>query len=59
MARLIRSPRAKQDIIEVIAFTKERWGEAQARAYVQLIKEDQNVPKMHGCLLLLRSRQWR
>lgn len=39
MARVIRSPRAKRDIVEVIEYTKERWGKAQARAYGQLIKD--------------------
>jgi plasmid stabilization system protein ParE len=39
VARVIRSPRAKQDIVEVIEYTKERWGQAQAHAYGQLIKD--------------------
>lgn len=39
MTRVIRSPRAKQDIVEVIEYTKERWGKVQARAYGQLIKD--------------------
>jgi toxin ParE1/3/4 len=39
VARVIRSPRAKRDIVEVIAHTKERWGKAQARAYGQLIED--------------------
>jgi toxin ParE1/3/4 len=39
MARLIRSPRAKRDIIEALEYTKERWGTAQARAYGELIRE--------------------
>ncbi|MCC6898773.1 MAG: type II toxin-antitoxin system RelE/ParE family toxin [Polyangiaceae bacterium] len=38
MARVVRSPRAKQDIVEVLLFTKERWGNAQARAYRDLIR---------------------
>ncbi len=38
MSRLIRSPRSKRDVREVIAFTLERWGESQARVYGQLIK---------------------
>jgi plasmid stabilization system protein ParE len=37
VARVIRSPRAKRDIVEVIEYTKERCGKAQARAYGQLI----------------------
>jgi toxin ParE1/3/4 len=39
MARLLRSPQAKRDITEVLQYTKERWGNAQARAYGELIKE--------------------
>ena len=39
MARVIRSPRAKRDIIEVLEYTKERWGKAQGREYGELIKE--------------------
>lgn len=39
MARVVRSPRAKQDIVEVLLFTKERWGAAQARAYRDLIRD--------------------
>jgi toxin ParE1/3/4 len=39
VTRVIRSPRAKRDIVEAIEYTKERWGEAQARAYGQLIKD--------------------
>jgi toxin ParE1/3/4 len=39
VARVIRAPRAKQDIVEVIEYTRERWGNAQARAYGQLIKD--------------------
>jgi toxin ParE1/3/4 len=39
MARLIRSPRAKRDIIGVLEYTKKRWGKAQAREYGELIKE--------------------
>lgn len=39
MARLIRSPRAKRDIVEVLEYTKERWGKAQAREYGELIRE--------------------
>src|SRR5262249_1238266 len=37
--RVIRSPQASRDIIEVLAYTKERWGIAQAREYRQLLKE--------------------
>jgi toxin ParE1/3/4 len=39
MARIIRSPRAKQDIVNVLRYTKEHWGEAQAREYRDLVKE--------------------
>jgi len=38
MARVIRSPRAKRDIIEVLHYTRERWGKAQALEYGDLIK---------------------
>lgn len=36
---VVRSPRAKQDIIEILLVTKERWDAAQARAYRDLIKD--------------------
>lgn len=39
MMRVIRSPQASRDIIEVLAHTKERWGTVQAREYRQLLKE--------------------
>ena len=39
MTRVIRSPAAKRDIIEVIRYTKERWGAEQARKYASLIEE--------------------
>lgn len=39
MARVIRSPRAKRDIVEVLEYTMERWGKAQAREYGELIKQ--------------------
>jgi toxin ParE1/3/4 len=39
MARVIRSPRAKRDIVEVLQHTKERWGVDQARDYAELIQE--------------------
>jgi toxin ParE1/3/4 len=38
MARVIYSPQAKRDIVEVLEYTRERWGKAQARAYGELIK---------------------
>jgi len=39
MARLYRSPRAKRDIADVLAYTRDCWGLAQARAYRDLIRE--------------------
>ena len=39
MARIVRSPRAKHDILVVLQFTKERWGINQAREYSALIRE--------------------
>jgi plasmid stabilization system protein ParE len=39
MARLFRSPRAKRDVIEVLSYTRDRWGVAQARVYRDLILE--------------------
>ncbi|HEX3473511.1 MAG TPA: type II toxin-antitoxin system RelE/ParE family toxin [Kofleriaceae bacterium] len=36
---MIRSPQASRDIIEVLAYTKKRWGIAQAREYRKLLKE--------------------
>lgn len=38
MARVVRSPRARQDIADVLKYTKERWGKAQAHEYGELIK---------------------
>jgi toxin ParE1/3/4 len=43
MARLIRSPLAKQDIKEVLTYTKEHWGNAQARQYGQLVENAHTV----------------
>lgn len=37
MVRIVRSPLAKRDIADVLRFTVERWGKAQARVYRQLI----------------------
>lgn len=37
MARLIRSPRARRDVAEVLRYTRDRWGKAQAREYRDLI----------------------
>lgn len=39
MARVVRSPRAKQDITDVLLYTKARWGKGQARKYRDLIRE--------------------
>lgn len=38
MARVVRSPRAKQDIADVLRYTKDRWGQGQARKYRELIR---------------------
>jgi toxin ParE1/3/4 len=39
MMRVLRAPQASRDIIDVLAYTKERWGVAQAREYRKLLKE--------------------
>ena len=39
MARLIRSALAKQDIAEVLQYTRQHWGEDKAREYRDLIRE--------------------
>jgi plasmid stabilization system protein ParE len=39
MARVTRAPAAQRDILEVIKYTKERWGAVQAREYARLIEE--------------------
>jgi toxin ParE1/3/4 len=39
MYRLIRSRQAKRDIVEVLRFTRRRWGDGQAREYAALIGE--------------------
>lgn len=39
MARLIRSPLAQRDIIKVLKYTKEHWGNVQACEYRQLIND--------------------
>jgi toxin ParE1/3/4 len=39
MARIVRSARAKLDILDVLRFTRERWGINQAREYSALIRE--------------------
>jgi len=37
MARVVRSPRARHDITEVLRYTRNRWGKGQAREYRDLI----------------------
>lgn len=39
MARVIRSPRAKRDIIETLKYTTERWGVERAREYAALVQD--------------------
>lgn len=39
MARLFRSPLARRDITEVLGSTRDRWGEAQALEYRDLIRD--------------------
>ena len=39
MALVTRSPRAKQDIKEVLEYTREKWGNAKAWEYSELILE--------------------
>lgn len=39
MHRLVTSRQAKGDIIEVVRFTRRRWGDGQAREYAALIGE--------------------
>jgi toxin ParE1/3/4 len=39
MALVIRSPRAKRDIVETLQYTKERWGVDQAREYAVLVQD--------------------
>jgi len=39
MIRIIRAPRAEQDIKDVLKYTKERWGESKALQYARLIKK--------------------
>jgi toxin ParE1/3/4 len=39
MARLYRSPRARRDIADVLRYTTDRWGKAQAREYRDLIND--------------------
>jgi len=39
MARVIHSPRARRDITDVLSYTSDRWGKAQAREYRDLIRD--------------------
>ena len=43
MVRIVRSSRAKADITGVLRYTKERWGEAKAREYRELIRDALNA----------------
>ncbi len=38
MARVIRSSQAIRDVIEIIEYTRARWGDATARDYLVLIE---------------------
>ena len=38
MARIVRSPRAEQDIRSILEYTRECWGKDQALQYAELIK---------------------
>lgn len=39
MARLFRSPLARRDITDILKRTRDRWGEAQALEYRDLIRD--------------------
>lgn len=43
MARVFRSPLARRDIVEVLRYTRDRWGKEQAREYRNLIREALNA----------------
>ena len=43
MARIVRSPSAKADLVEVLRYTKERWGKAKAQEYRELIRDALNA----------------
>ena len=43
MARVFRSPLARRDIVEVLRYTRDRWGKEQAREYRDLIREALNA----------------
>jgi toxin ParE1/3/4 len=39
MARLVRSPRFKRDLVDVLAYTRTRWGTEQARTYQHIVRD--------------------
>ena len=43
MARVFRSPLARRDIVDVLRYTRNRWGKEQAREYRNLIREALNA----------------
>jgi toxin ParE1/3/4 len=43
MARIVRSARTKADLVEVLRYTKERWGKTKAREYRELIRDAFNA----------------
>jgi toxin ParE1/3/4 len=43
MARVFRSPLARRDIVDVLRYTRDRWGKEQAREYRNLIREALNA----------------
>ena len=43
MTRVFRSPQARRDITDVLRYTMDRWGKAQARQYRALINDALNA----------------
>jgi toxin ParE1/3/4 len=43
MARVVRSPLARADIVDVLKYTRDRYGKEQAREYRNLIREALNA----------------
>jgi toxin ParE1/3/4 len=43
MVRVFRSPLARRDIVDVLKYTRERWGKDQAWEYRNLIREALNA----------------
>ena len=43
MARIVHSPSAKADIVDVLRYTKERWGKTKAQEYRELIRDALNA----------------